>query len=232
MTRELAVQLAWGPAGSSCCLVLHREGRDFSERERVLLELAALHLRTARARIAAQAPLARRLALLERGFEHTRGALVVGSGGRVLAAGDHARELLFRWFNGSPAVLPHELAGWWARVREGSAAPAFEIASGERRLRARLVAGADEDLVILSERSDGPEASELARVLPITRREADVLSRLAAGRTNDGIAHDLGISRHTVVRHVERLYTKLDVRTRAAATRSALDALHDSQAGH
>jgi DNA-binding CsgD family transcriptional regulator len=232
MTRELAIQLVWGPVGSSCCVVLHRDGRDFSERERVTLELVAPHLRAARARIAAQAPLARRLALLERGFEQTRGALVVGSGGRVLAAGDHARELLLRWFNESPAALPDDLAGWWASVREGPAPPAFETVSGERRLRARLVAGADEDLVILSERGDSPAPSELARLLPITRREADVLARLAAGRTNDGIAHDLGISRHTVVRHVESVYTKLDVRTRAAATRAALDALHDFQTGY
>ena len=89
--------------------------------------------------------------------------------------------------------------------------------------------GADEDLLILTEPGNSlPQAAELARLLPITRREADVLARLAAGRTNDGIAHDLGISRHTVVRHVERIYTKLAVRTRAAATRAALEALHDA----
>ena len=80
MTRELAVQLSWGPAGSSCCAALHRDGSDFSERDRLALALVAPHLRAARARIAARVSLDRRLALLEHGIEDMRGALVVGSG--------------------------------------------------------------------------------------------------------------------------------------------------------
>jgi len=71
----------------------------------------------------------------------------------------------------------------------------------------------------------GRSAASLARRLPITAREAEVLARLAEGHTNEGIAHTLSISRHTVVRHVEHLYAKLDVHTRAAATRVALGAL-------
>lgn len=51
MTKEISAQLAWGPAGSSCCLVLHRGGRDFDRRDMVLLELLAPHLRAARARV-------------------------------------------------------------------------------------------------------------------------------------------------------------------------------------
>jgi DNA-binding NarL/FixJ family response regulator len=67
----------------------------------------------------------------------------------------------------------------------------------------------------------------LARRLPITPREAEVLARLADGRKNAGIAHELGISPHTVVRHVDHIYRKLGVQTRAAATRVALTALLD-----
>ncbi len=134
-----------------------------------------------------------------------------------------------RWFDTGAHALPGDLADWWSSARAQSAAPVFEVAAGERRLRARLVRGADEDLLIVTEPGNSlPQAAELGRLLPITRREADVLARLAAGRTNDGIAHDLGISRPTVVRHVERIYTKLAVRTRAAATRAALEALHDA----
>jgi DNA-binding CsgD family transcriptional regulator len=90
------------------------------------------------------------------------------------------------------------------------------------------VVGRQEDLVLLDEHDDdAPFASQLARRLPITPREAEVLARLAAGRTNDGIALDLGISRNTVIRHVERIYAKLDVHTRVAAARAALAALRD-----
>jgi DNA-binding CsgD family transcriptional regulator len=72
-----------------------------------------------------------------------------------------------------------------------------------------------------------PRAAALALRLPITAREAEVLARLAAGRTNDGIAADLRISPHTVARHVEHVYAKLGVHTRVAAARAALAALGD-----
>ena len=141
MTRELAIQLSWGPAGSSCCVTLHRAGREFSERDRLALELLAPHLRAARARIAAEAGAAQR----------------------------------------PPRSRP----------------------------------SAEEPL----------SAASLAQLLPITLREAEVLACLATGATNDGIGHELGISRHTVARHVEHVYGKLGVRTRAAATRAALEAI-------
>jgi DNA-binding CsgD family transcriptional regulator len=138
MPHELSAQLEWGPAGSSCCIALHRSGRDFGRREWELLELLAPHLRAARSRVAR-----RRSAVRD----------------SLLAAGD-------------------------------------------------------------------PGAA-LARRLPITPREAEVLALLADGRTNAGIAHELGISPHTVVRHVDHIYRKLEVQTRAAATRVALTALLD-----
>ncbi|MBS1861915.1 MAG: hypothetical protein JSS68_09400 [Actinobacteria bacterium] len=67
-------------------------------------------------------------------------------------------------------------------------------------------------------------AADLARRLPLTAREAEVLAHLISGRTNRAIGDELGISRHTVVRHVEHIYAKLGVHNRTAATRVALGA--------
>jgi DNA-binding CsgD family transcriptional regulator len=50
--HELSAQLVWDGAGSSCCVALHRAGRDFGGRELALLELLAPHLRDARTRVA------------------------------------------------------------------------------------------------------------------------------------------------------------------------------------
>lgn len=56
----------------------------------------------------------------------------------------------------------------------------------------------------------------------LTARERDVLSLLAAGRTNREIAHELCIGTETVKTHVGNLYAKLDVGTRPAAVRVAI----------
>jgi DNA-binding CsgD family transcriptional regulator len=140
MTRELTGQLSWGPSGTSCCVVLHRAGREFSERDRAMLELLTPHLRAARERVAAETLLTRISSASEGGV---------------------ARPVM------------------------------------------------------------------LARGLPITLRQAEVLEFLCAGRTNDGIAHELAISRHTVVRHIENLYARLGVHTRVAAAMIALEVLRE-----
>jgi DNA-binding CsgD family transcriptional regulator len=52
----------------------------------------------------------------------------------------------------------------------------------------------------------------------LTRREAEVLTLLATGRTNRAIAAELFISEKTVARHVSNIFTKLGLSSRAAAT--------------
>ena len=51
----------------------------------------------------------------------------------------------------------------------------------------------------------------------LTRRELEVLSDLASGRTNKQIARDLGVSLNTVKFHVRNLFQKLDVNSRSQA---------------
>ncbi len=58
------------------------------------------------------------------------------------------------------------------------------------------------------------------RELPagLSERELDVLLALARGQSNKAIADDLGISAKTVGHHVQHVYQKAGVRSRAAAT--------------
>ena len=51
----------------------------------------------------------------------------------------------------------------------------------------------------------------------LTEREVEVLVQLARGRTNKEIAHALGIALRTTNHHVENIYAKIGVATRAAA---------------
>ena len=70
------------------------------------------------------------------------------------------------------------------------------------------------------------------RELPagLTRRELEVLLALVLGQSNQAIADDLGISAKTVGHHVQHVYRKAGVRSRAAATVWAFehDLVHSS----
>lgn len=57
----------------------------------------------------------------------------------------------------------------------------------------------------------------------LSDREREVLTQLASGKTNREIAAVLHISQHTVGRHVENVFTKLGVTSRAAATARAFE---------
>lgn len=51
----------------------------------------------------------------------------------------------------------------------------------------------------------------------LTNRELEVLSSLAAGRTNKEIAREFGVSDNTIKYHVHNLYQKLQVKNRSQA---------------
>jgi DNA-binding NarL/FixJ family response regulator len=57
----------------------------------------------------------------------------------------------------------------------------------------------------------------------LSEREREVLTQLTSGKTNREIASVLHISQHTVGRHVENIFTKLGVTSRAAATARAYE---------
>ena len=57
-----------------------------------------------------------------------------------------------------------------------------------------------------------------SRPAGLTAREVQVLGLLARGRSNKQIARDLVVAPKTVGNHVEHIYTKLGINSRAAAT--------------
>jgi DNA-binding NarL/FixJ family response regulator len=57
----------------------------------------------------------------------------------------------------------------------------------------------------------------------LTARERAVLRLVAQGLTNAQIARELALSPHTINVHLRTIYSKLNVPSRAAATRFALD---------
>src|SRR5437867_10918570 len=144
----------------------------------------------------------------------------------VLLAGDDPgsaieplRRACARW---NELKLPYETAR--ARAAYGRALLASgDAEGGELELRAALGA-----FVQLGAAPDAAAAAALLEApgpLPagLTPREAEVLRLLSSGRTNRDIAVELVISEHTVGRHLQNIYAKLGVSTRAAATAFAFE---------
>jgi DNA-binding NarL/FixJ family response regulator len=67
-----------------------------------------------------------------------------------------------------------------------------------------------------AEAQDGARSSRLADAA-LTPRETEVLSWVAKGKTNRDVADILGMSPRTVNKHLEHVFEKLGVETRAAA---------------
>ena len=114
-------------------------------------------------------------------------------------------------------------AGAGARRRRGGRDPPRDLRV-ERLAAARATfheLGAAPDLG----RLEVLAPSEPAKLHGLSRRELEVLRLVAAGKSNREIASELVISEHTVARHVQNIFAKLLVSSRAAATAYAFE--HD-----
>jgi HD-GYP domain-containing protein (c-di-GMP phosphodiesterase class II) len=104
--------------------------------------------------------------------------------------------------------------------------PALDAASAEAELLRDAREGRlDPDAVDVVLAAAGHHVSRSPRELPagLTPRELEVLLALVRGASNQAIADALGISVKTVGHHVQHVYEKAGVRTRAAATMWAFE---------
>ena len=107
---------------------------------------------------------------------------------------------------------------------ETSAAMEFDAA---RDTFAALAAGPDLDRIesLIDGGGSFREHERPGHERSLSGREHEVLVLVAAGKTNREIATELVISQHTVGRHLENIFAKLGVTSRAAATAYAYE--HD-----
>ncbi|MFC7292905.1 response regulator [Hirschia litorea] len=83
----------------------------------------------------------------------------------------------------------------------------------------------DEIILRLKEVREGAEAERLSQQFNLTQREAEVLLWVSFGKPNRVISDILGISPRTINKHLEHVFEKMGVETRAAATACAVRAL-------
>jgi len=99
--------------------------------------------------------------------------------------------------------------------------PALEREAAEAELAREVEAGRlDSEAVDAVLAAAGHRVVKRPRELPgrLTNRELEILLALVLGQSNQAIADNLGISAKTVGHHVQHVYRKAGVRSRAAAT--------------
>lgn len=159
--------------------------------------------------------------VLSAAAHHSRGSLLLTSG-EAEAALSLLRRAMATW---RELAMPYELAR--TRVLIGSACRSIgDDHAGTLEFDAARETFVSLGAIVDVEHLDALVGSE-AHALPagLTEREAEVLRRVASGRTNRDVAAELSISQHTVARHLQNIYTKLGVASRSAATAYAYE--HD-----
>jgi DNA-binding CsgD family transcriptional regulator len=177
-------------------------GRDFTERDRLVLHRLQPHMariwRAARTRQLLRSA----LAALDQADEHDhRGVIILGGGSEVEFASPPSHRLLREYFPpASPRQLPQVVADW---LRAEARRPLVRRIDGRR-----LTIRATDRALLLDER----------RVeVQLTAREREVMSWVGRGKTNEEIAERLWLAPSTVRKHLENVYTKLGVNNRTAA---------------
>lgn len=180
--------------------------------------LARLHTHTRNARIARLAQEAVDIASL--------GVVLVDGQGRIAWRSPKATDWLAAV---SPQAETDRLPVSWAPALTASGNSVVLDGGGQTYIVKSLGRTGLGETMLLVERQSG-NASALSRLASaaLTPRETEVLSWISKGKTNRDIGDILGLSPRTVNKHLEHIFRKLGVETRAAAAALASAGLEGS----
>jgi DNA-binding NarL/FixJ family response regulator len=213
---------------------LHRDRRSFTERDRQILNLLRPHLFQAHCNVQKYQQLAQQTRQVTETFQ-AMGLITLTATGQVAVMTDQAAIWLDQYFTQAtvPGSLPEALTAWmisqFSQIRQGDPAVSvglpLYIEQADRRLVVRLMLSStgDHDSLLLEEqRRTGLPLLERLNLSP---RETEVLGGLLQGKDNKSIAKAMDVGTSTVRKHLENIYRKLNVQSRAEAVAIALDRL-------
>lgn len=206
---ELEVAIP-SPLEHTKTFLFDNERRDFTERDRALLNLLQPHFVALYRAAVVRRVVDSARAVIE---DDERGILIIDAHGSIELATPLARRLLDAYMPGRRgARVPRAIARWlaeqpmdrpasWLSVDGPSGTLIVDL---DRRGRTR---------VLLLEEHAAPGTGPAA----LSVREREVLALVRDGLRNAEIAEALWVSPATVRKHLENIYEKLDVHTRTAA---------------
>jgi DNA-binding CsgD family transcriptional regulator len=237
MEDQMVVTLPTPQSNSIEGITLFREERSFTERDRTILNLLQPHLLQARQTAQSFTQLQQTQQKLQDCLD-TAGSIVMEQEARIHTMTKKAERLLKQYFHDFEHFsrsLPERLKQWVKYQRSlltsqnGSLKPLspLRVEQGNKLLNVRFAADPTKDqyLLLLSEQKRPVLSAELLETLGLSYREAEVLFLVMDGKTNPEIASALYLSISTVRKHLEHIYFKLGVQTRAAAVVAAFKKL-------
>lgn len=229
--HQLVCILSEQGAAEDIGIGLNRKLKQFSERDRAVLNHLRPHLNRARLNAVAITTAVNRGQALTGALDTMQAGLaLVNSAGCVTwATPQVARwlEVYFPLSRTNPNRLPEDLERWLQTQQSSlikgtvltKAPVAFIVHHQHSTLTVRFQSVVEGSLRLIFSEKCELLTVDRARELGLTAREAEVLHWIGEGKSNPEIALILSISCRTVHKHVEHILAKLGVETRFAAVR-------------
>jgi DNA-binding CsgD family transcriptional regulator len=210
---------------------LHRAQRNFTERDRLILNLLSPHLSQAHCNAQQYQHLQQNLSQLHQTLNHL-GLVVLNSEGQVQRITPQAVAWLEAYFPKptSSLQLPDHLWGWFKHQISSSTLESdfskaqlpLRIEQAGRQLVIRLVVEQRSERYLLLLEEQTLSLSKSLELLGLSQRETEVLFWIMQGKDNKAIAVHLSVNKSTVGKHLESIYRKLGVQSRTEAIAQAL----------
>ena len=215
-------------------LGLSRGRKDFSERDRSILNLLRPHCLQAYSNARLVTQMQQRMTALTRVVDQLdQAVLEVDAKGNIVWVTDKAKTLLQEIERPSSQKsweLPQSIWSWaqasFNQLTDSDNLPfpftPLKLETDRSIILIHLTLDGDNALLFFEEQSKALPLERLKQ-LGLSPRETEILGWIAQGKSNLEIAEILGIRLGTVKTHVERVYVKLGVENRHAAIVLALE---------
>jgi DNA-binding CsgD family transcriptional regulator len=158
-------------------------------------------------------------------FGSERAILVVSSKGRLLFMTSRAANWLKGFSSSRPNRQRDSLQSWLKKIVSSGRPARFILERAGIQLCFQVICrDANSVGVLLEQRVESSVSNDVRGRL--TRRQVEVLSWVARGKTNAEIAKILGLEPKTIGKHLERIFPKLGVENRTAAASFVLGTNH------
>jgi DNA-binding CsgD family transcriptional regulator len=211
---------------------LHRTQR-FTKRDRLILNLLKPHLTQAHCNAQQYQRLQQDLSQVQQTLNHLD-LVILNTMGEVQMITPQASIWLETYFPKPPSLrqLPDHLWAWvkhQVMVMQTPDLPKaclpLRIQRDNKQLVIRLVVDPNTTQYLLLLEEQALSLSQLLDLLGLSQRETEVLFWVMQGKGNKEIATQLRVSQSTVRKHLESIYHKLGVQSRAEAIAQALEKL-------